>query len=192
MTTELLDQVFATGRTYNGWLDRPVSDHLLRQLYAHVRMGPTSFNASPMRLLFLRTAAAKERLRPALLASNVAKTMTAPVCAIVAYDLNFWEKLTTLSPSKDVRGYFSNNAEFAQLTALRNSSLQGGYLILGARALGLDCGPMSGFDAAKVDAEFFAGTSWRCNFLCNLGYGDADSLYPRAPRLDFDEACSLL
>jgi len=203
---DVLDLLFRKARTHSGWLPKPVSDALLRELYDLAKWGPTSANSSPARFLFLRSAAAKERLRPALAAGNVAKTMAAPVTVIVAYDLKFYEKLPKLFPHNPaMRDNFANNPQLVEETAKRNSSLQGAYLILAARALGLDCGPMSGFDNSKVDEEFFAADKCRdcgeeffpaghvrSNFLCNIGYGDASKLNPRSPRLDFGEACSWL
>ena len=187
-----LDQIFRQARTYSAWKDAEVSDVLLEAIYDLAKMGPTSANCSPMRVLFLRSKEAKERLRPALDAGNVDKTMAAPATAIVAYDMEFYESLPTLFPHADARSWFAGNAAKIEETAQRNGSLQGAYLIIAARALGIDCGPMSGFDRAKVDEAFFAGTPWRSNFLCNLGHGDPEELHPRSPRLDFDAACRLL
>jgi 3-hydroxypropanoate dehydrogenase len=188
-----LDQLFRKGRTYSAWLDEPVSDDKLRELYDLMKLAPTSANSAPARVLFLRTKEAKERLKPALASGNVEKTMKAPVTAIVAYDLKFYEHLPRLFPHlPSAREMFSGNPKMAEVGAMRNGSLQGGYLILAARAVGLDCGPMSGFDNGKVDAEFFAGESVKSNFLCNLGHGDGSKLFPRNPRLEFDEACKLL
>jgi 3-hydroxypropanoate dehydrogenase len=201
-----MDLLFRKARTHNAWLDRPVSDATLRELYELMKWGPTSANSCPARILFLRTAKAKERLLPALAAGNVEKTRAAPVTAIIAYDLRFYDKLPHLFPhNPGMRQAFVDAPQLVEATARRNSSLQGAYLILGARAVGLDCGPMSGFDNAKVDEEFFAtGKCESCdeeflaeghlrsNFLCNLGYGDSSRLYPRAPRLDFEETCVLL
>jgi 3-hydroxypropanoate dehydrogenase len=190
---EAMDILFRKARTHIFWQDKPVSDDLLRQVYDLMKWGPTSANCSPARILFLRTAEAKERLRHALSPTNVDKTMQAPVTAIVGHDLKFYENLPRLFPNNPAaREWFSGNPQLAEVTAFRNSTLQGGYFILAARAVGLDCGPMSGFDNSKVDAEFFSGTSMKSNFLCNLGYGDASKLFPRNPRLDFDEACKLL
>ena len=190
---EAPDILFRKARTHISWLDKPVSDDLLHQIYDLMKWGPTSANSSPGHILFLRTSEAKERLRPALSPNNVDKTMLAPVTAILAYDLKFYERLPRLFPNNPAaREWFSGNAQLAEVTAFRNGTLQGGYFILAARGLGLDCGPMSGFDNAKVDAEFFAGTSVKSNFLCNLGYGHASKLFPRNPRLDFDEVCKLL
>lgn len=201
-----LDQLFREARTHNAWLDKPVSDDLLRELYDVVKWAPTSANASPARFLFLRTAEAKERLRPALAPGNVEKTMTAPVTVIIAYDLLFYEKLPKLFPHNPAMGdHFAQNPQLVEATARRNSTLEGAYLIIAARALGLDCGPMSGFDNSVVDEEFFgAGKCLDCeeeyfpaghvksNFLCNLGYGDPAKIYARAPRLSFSEACTLM
>lgn len=187
-----LARLFLEARTHNAWQDHPVTDDMLRRLYELACMGPTSFNGCPMRVVFVRSDEGKERLCEALLPSNAAKTRRAPVCAIVAHDTVFWTEFPTLSPHKDVRGYFRDDAELTEETAFRNSSMQGAYLIMAARALGLDCGPMSGFDRNKVDAMFFEGTSWRSNFLCNLGYGDPAALYPRNPRLTFETACRLV
>ena len=206
LNDDALDVIFRTARTYNGWLDKPVSDETLSEIYDLMKWGPTSANASPARFLLLRTKVAKERLRPALAPGNVQKTMAAPVTVIVAYDLRFYEKLPKLAPQNPAfRDLFANNPELAEATARRNSTLQGAYLIIAARALGLDCGPMSGFDNAKVDEEFFgAGVereglceeyvpgTIKSNFLCNIGYGDSSSVRPRAPRLDFAEVCHLL
>jgi 3-hydroxypropanoate dehydrogenase len=157
-----------------------------------MKFPPTSSNGSPGRFLFLRTTEAKERIKPALSAGNLDKTMSAPVCVIVAMDLEFYEKLPQLFPHVDARSWFASSKPLADETAFRNSSLQGAYLILAARALGLDAGPMSGFDKLKVDAEFFPDGKWKTNFLCNLGYGNPSKLKPRNPRLEFEEACKLL
>ena len=186
-----LDTLFEAARTYYGWTDQPVTDDELRRVYALLRMGPTSANCSPARFMFLRTAGAKDRLRPALSAGNVDKTMAAPVVCIVAHDPLFYEQLPKLFPHTDARSWFAGNEQLAETTAFRNGTLQGAYLIMAARAAGLDCGPMSGFDNAKVDAEFMYGTGWKSNFLVNIGHGDAEGLHPRAPRLEFDEACRL-
>ncbi len=189
---EALNQLFLTARTHTAWTSRPVPESLLRELYETSRMGPTSANASPGRFLFLTTSEAKERLIPALMPGNVDKTRSAPVVAVVAWDTEFYERLPRLMPSMDLRSWFVGNQPLIDETGLRNSSLQGAYFILAARALGLDCGPMSGFDAEKINAEFFPEGRWKVNFLCNLGYGDHAKLYPRAPRLEFDEACRVL
>jgi 3-hydroxypropanoate dehydrogenase len=188
----VLDRLFRTARTHNRWTERPVSDVTLRELYDLVKMGPTSANSSPARFLFLRSQWAKEKLRPALSAGNVEKTMAAPVVAIVAHDPAFYEQLPRLFPHADARSWFAGNESLAAETAFRNGTLQGAYLILAARALGLDTGPMSGFDRAKVDEAFLASRGWKSNFLVSLGYGDEAGLFPRSPRLDFAEACELL
>lgn len=185
-----LAQLFTEARTHNGWLDKPVDDALLHRLYDLVKMGPTSANCGPGRFVFVKSPEAKEKLRPALSAGNLDKTMAAPVTVIVAHDLNFAEQLPTLFPHVDARPWFAD-PKVAEATALKNGTLQGAYLILAARALGLDTGPMGGFDADKVNEAFFAGTSLRANFLINLGYGDSSKVFARLPRLDFDAACTL-
>jgi 3-hydroxypropanoate dehydrogenase len=202
-----LDAIFREARTYSKWQPRLVADETLRELYDVLKWAPTSANAAPARFAFLRSKEAKERLRPALAPLNVDKTMTAPVTVIVAYDVRFYQHLPKLFPhSPGMAKLFENNPDLIDTTAKRNSSLQGAYLILAARSLGLDCGPMSGFDNAKVDEEFFAAGKpcfgcdqeffpeghVKSNFLCNLGYGDPGGLHPRLPRLPFNEACSLL
>lgn len=192
LNDEALDTIFRKARTHIAWLNQPVSDETLHRLYNLMKWGPTSANCSPARILFLRTKEAKERLKPALAPLNVDKTMAAPVTAIVGYDLEFYDHLPKLFPNNPTfRDYFANSPELAQTTAFRNGSLQGGYFIIAARAVGLDCGPMSGFDNAKVDGEFFPPTQ-KSNFICNLGYGEDSKLYPRNPRLSFEEACKLL
>ncbi|MEO7251174.1 MAG: malonic semialdehyde reductase [Arenimonas sp.] len=191
-----LDQLFRSARTYGGtaqaWLDVPLSDDQLHELYELTKMGPTSANCSPARFVFVRSPEEKSKLRDALDEGNIAPTMAAPLTVIIGSDQEFYEKLPQLFPHTDARSWFAGKPEVIKATAMRNSSLQGAYLILAARALGLDCGPMSGFDAGKVDAAFFAGTSIKANFLVNLGHGDPASLFPRSPRLDFDEACRIL
>jgi 3-hydroxypropanoate dehydrogenase len=187
-----LDQLFREARTYNAWLPKDVTDEQLHQLYELVKFGPTSANASPMRVVFVKSKAAKEKLSPLMSEGNRAKTLAAPVTAIVGTDHAFHEKLPQLFPHADAKSWFEGNQPLIDTTAFRNASLQGAYLILAARALGLDCGPMSGFDNAGVDAAFFAGTQVRSNFLINIGYGDAGrDLFPRSPRLSFDEACRI-
>ncbi len=188
-----LDLLFREARTHNKWHDDAVSDETLHDLYDLLKQGPTSANCSPARFMFLRTKEAKERLAPALSSGNLAKTMAAPVTVIVAYDPKFYEHLPTLFPhNPDATSWFTSNESLAATTAFRNGTLQGAYLILAARALGLDTGGMSGFDNAKVDAEFLAGRGWRSNFLVNLGKGDPEGVFGRSPRLSFDEACVLL
>lgn len=188
-----LNQLFLEARTHNAWQDTPVPDELVHQLYDTLKFGPTSANSSPARFVFLRGKDAKERLAPALAAGNLAKTMAAPLTVIVAYDPQFYEQMPKLFPhNPGADDWFRNDASLAATTAFRNGTLQGAYLILAARALGLDCGPMSGFDNAKVDVEFLSDRGWRSNFLVNVGYGDPAEVHPRGPRLDFDEACILL
>ena len=182
-----LDKLFRVARTHNGWLDRPVPASLLRQAVELAKMAPTSANTLPMRVVFLTTATAKVQIKPALAPQNVEKTLAAPATAIVGYDLGFPELLPKLFPHADARAWFEGNDALIFDTAFRNSSLQGGYLILALRALGLDVGPMSGFDPAKVDSTFFAGTKVRTNFLINIGYGDMAKTFPRSPRLAFEE-----
>jgi len=186
-----LDALFTAARTQNKWTDKPVSDAELQAIYDLVKMAPTSANSCPARFIFVRTPEAKEKLKPALSAGNLDKTMTAPVTVIVAYDPKFYEQLPKLFPHADARAWFSGNPALAEETAFRNSTLQGAYLIMAARALGIDSGAMSGFDKAKVDEAFLAGHGWKSNFLINLGHGDESVLFPRAPRLSFDEACIL-
>lgn len=190
LDNDALDLIFREARSHKAWLAQPVSDALLRQVFELAQTGPTSTNSLPMRVVYVRTAEGKARLRPALHEGNVAKMMQAPVTAIVAYDLEFHAHQKRLFPHRDVAAEYRADPAHSLATAVRNSTLQGAYLMLAARALGLDCGPMSGFHEDMVDAEFFAGTSLRCNFLCNFGYGDSSVLKPRLPRLDFDAACT--
>lgn len=188
-----LDQLFHAARTHNAWQQRPVSDDLLKRIYDTMRMGPTSANCSPARIVFVTSKEGKEKLKPALSGGNLAKTLAAPVTAIIAYDLHFYEKLGQLFPHDlTARSWFDKDEAVAFSTAFRNGTLQGAYLMLAARAYGLDCGPMSGFDNALVDKQFFAGTQVKSNFLCNIGYGDPAGVFPRSPRLSFDEACSII
>ena len=189
---EALDQIFRKARTYRVWRPEPVPESLLRELYDLTRHGPTSANSSPARFVFLTSESAKQRLLPTLDPGNVAKTRTAPVTVIVAYDAEFHEQFPKLMPGSDLRDRFAGKTEFLEETAFRNGTLQGGYLILAARALGLDCGPMSGFSKEKVNQEFFPDGKWKANFLCNMGYGDGSKMPPRAPRLAFEEACQVL
>jgi 3-hydroxypropanoate dehydrogenase len=186
-----LDTLFREARTFDRWTDRPVSDEVLRELFDLLKWGPTSANCSPARFVFVRTSAGKERLRPALSAGNLEKTMAAPVTVVVAHDPHFYDHLSRLFPHADARSWFAGNPALADETAFRNGTLQGAYLILAARALGLDVGPMSGFDQATVDAAFLSDRGWKSNFLVNIGYGDATGQFPRAPRLSFGEACVL-
>lgn len=185
--------IFRDARTHYAWLDRPVDDALLRRVYDLAKMGPTSANMCPLRVVFVKSPEGKEKLKPALDAGNVAKTLAAPVTAILGMEVRFYEQLPKLFPHADAKAWFKDLPEgVLEYIALRNSSLQGAYFMLAARALGLDCGPMSGFNNAKVDEAFFAGTTVKSNFLCNLGYGDASKLYPRSPRLSFEEACQVV
>ena len=192
LSDQALAQLFRDARTHNGWQNKPVDDAMLRQLTELVLLGPTSANSSPGRFVFVKTPEGKEKLRPALSAGNLEKTMAAPVTVIVGMDMAFYEHLPTLFPHADARSWFVGNERLIADTAFRNSTLQGGYLILAARALGLDTGPMSGFDQAKVDAAFFAGTTVKSNFLINLGYGDPSKLFTRSPRFSFDEAARIV
>lgn len=190
-----LDQLFLQARTFRGssdaWLDTPVTDDQLARLYDLLRMGPTSANCSPARIVFVRSAEAKEKLRDALNPGNVDQTMAAPVTAIIGQDMEFYEHLPQLFPYADARSWFAGNPAAIEEAAFRNASLQGAYLIMAARSIGLDCGPMSGFDKQKMDAAFFAGTAVTSNFICNLGYGNRATLTPRGPRLAFDQACRI-
>ncbi len=192
VASDVLDTLFLEARSHNGWLDGEVTDATLARLYELVRQGPTSANCSPMRLVFVRSDAAKARLLPALAPANVDKVRQAPVTAIVAYDTAFHTLGETLFPHRPVMyNMFAADPALARETAMRNSSMQGGYLILAARALGLDCGPLSGFDAQAVDLAFFPDGRWRVNFLCNLGRGDPGRLFARLPRLPFEQACRI-
>lgn len=187
-----LDQLFLSARTHNAWQKRDVPEALLRQLVDLMKMGPTSANCSPARIVFVTSLAAKARLKPHLMDGNVDKTMAAPTTAIIATDYKFYDHLPKLFPHTDAKAWFTGNKEFADTSAFRNGSLQGGYFILAARTLGLDCGPMSGFNNAAVDAEFFAATEVKSNFLCNLGYGDPAGLRSRSPRFTFDEMARIV
>ena len=186
-----LDQLFRNARTHNAWQAKDVPDALLHRLYDLVKWAPTSANSSPARFVFVKSPEAKAKLKDALAPGNVEKTMTAPVTVIVAQDMAFYDKLPQLFPHADARSWFAGNDALIESTAFRNASLQGAYLLMAARALGLDTGAMSGFDAAKLDAAFFAGTTIKSNFLINLGYGDVAGLFPRSPRLAFDEAARI-
>jgi 3-hydroxypropanoate dehydrogenase len=192
LSDDALDQLFRTARTHNGWQAKPVDDALLKRLVELALLGPTSANSSPGRFVFVKTQEAKAKLRPALSAGNLEKTMAAPVTAIVAMDMAFYEHLPKLFPHADARSWFAGNEKLIADTAFRNATLQGGYLIMAARALGLDTGAMSGFDTAKVDEAFFAGTTVKSNFLINLGYGDPSKLFARSPRFTFDEAAQIV
>ncbi|MCR9176376.1 MAG: malonic semialdehyde reductase [Alphaproteobacteria bacterium] len=188
---DALDLLFREARTHNGWLDKGVSEDQLHQLYDIMKMGPTSMNMWPARLIFVTTPEGKERLKPLLMEGNREKTMSAPVCAIIGYDVEFWRHMHRLF-IRDTSGMFKDNPAHAETQAFRNGTLQGAYLILAARALGLDCGPMSGFDNAAVDKEFFAGTTVKSNFLCALGYGDTSKVFGRLDRFAFDEVCQIV
>ena len=187
-----LDLIFRNARTHKAWRDADVSEVKLQAIYDLMKMGPTSANCSPLRIQFVKSDTAKEKLKPALMEGNVDKTVTAPVTAILINDLEFYENLPRLFPHADARSWFVGKEKFIEETAMRNGSLQGAYFIIAARALGLDCGPMSGFSKKKVKQAFFPDKPWEANFLCNLGYGDDSSLYEREPRLAFDEACEIL
>ena len=187
-----IDQLFLNARTHSFWQDKEVSDDLLKQVYDLAKICPTSANCSPLRVIFVKSTSAKEKLRPLLAEGNIEKTMSAPVTAILGHDMEFYEKLPILFPHADAKSWFTGSPELVETTAFRNGTLQGAYFILAARSLGLDCGPMSGFDNKGVDQLFFAGTSFRSNFLCNLGYGIPEKLFPRSPRLNFTEACQIL
>jgi len=187
-----LDLILTGARSHYAWQDKPVPDTLLHRIYDIVKMGSTSMNCCPARFVFLRTPAAKERLVKALKPTNVAKVLGAPVTAIIAYDTEFWRELLRLFPHDDRRGHFSDKPEYAESTAFRNATLQGGYFMIAARAVGLDTGPISGFSNEIVDAEFFAGTTLKSNFLCNIGYADETALFQRLPRFDFDDVCTTL
>lgn len=187
-----LDAIFRTARSYSYWDERSVSETLIRAVYDLMRYGPTSANCSPARFVFVTSKEAKARLEPHLASGNVRQTMSAPMTAIIAHDMRFYEHLPKLYPHTDAASWFTGNEALIEETAFRNGALQGAYLMIAARALGLDCGPMSGFDQEGVDKEFFPEGRFRSNFLCNIGYGDASKLHPRSPRLEFEEACKIL
>ncbi|HXA46324.1 MAG TPA: malonic semialdehyde reductase [Burkholderiaceae bacterium] len=186
-----LDVIFRNARTHNGWLEKPVTDAQLHQIYDLMKWGPTSANCSPARIVFVKSAAEKEKLVSCMAPGNVDKTKAAPVTAIIGMDYAFYEKLPQLFPHADAKSWFVGNQPLIDGTTFRNATLQGAYFMIAARAIGLDCGPMSGFDADKVNAAFFAGTSVKADFICNLGYGDVSKLFGRSPRLSFDEACKI-
>ena len=192
VASSCLDQLFREARTHNAWLDKAVPDALLHAIVDLLKLGPTSANCSPARFLFVKSREAKERLKPHLSEGNRDKTMKAPVCAIIGYDLDFYLHLPKLFPHTDAKSWFEGKKEKIAETAFRNGTLQGAYLIMAARALGLDCGPMSGFDNQGVDRDFFTGTNVKSNFLCSLGYGDASVLFPRSPRFNFDEMARII
>ncbi len=189
---DALNILYTEARSHNHWLDKPVDDALLKQIFDLTKMAPSSANSQPLRVVFVKSQEAKEKLKPALAPGNVEKTMTAPVCAILGMDMEFYEQLPKLFPHTDAKSWFAGNEKLIHDTAFRNSSIQGGYFILAARALGLDTGAMSGFDNAKVDEVFFKGTKIKSNFLCNLGYGDHSKLFPRSPRPAFDDFCKIV
>ena len=191
LPTASTDQLFGAARTHNGWLDTPVADSTLQALYELLKWGPTSANCSPARFVFVRSAERRAKLAACMSPGNTAKVLQAPVTVVIGMDMAFYDKLPQLFPHTDARAWFAGKPQMIENTALRNGSLQGGYLIMAARALGLDCGPMSGFDAAQVDAAFWAGSTVRTNFVCSLGHGDPGKLFARSPRLSFDEACRL-
>lgn len=191
LSQEAFDTLFFNARTYNSWDGREVPDELLVRLYDTLKMGPTAMNGLPGRFVFIKSSEGKQRLEPHLSEGNREKTLAAPMTVIVAYDTQFYQHLPRLFPAYDARPMYRENPDKAELAAFRNGTLQGGYLILAARALGLDAGPMSGFDNAGVDAEFFPEGRYRSNFLVNLGYGTPDGLYPRGERLDFADACQI-
>ncbi len=192
LPAEAMAQLFTAARTHNGWLDRDVPDDLLQLALDYAKWGPTSANCSPMRVIFVRSPEAKERLAPVMSAGNLDKTMAAPATAIIGFDLGFPDLLPQLYPATDARSWFAGNDALIEETAFRNGTLQAGYFILALRAVGLDAGPMSGFDRTKVDAEFFRGTRIKSNFLINIGFGDATKLYPRGPRLAFEDMAKIL
>ena len=188
-----IKDLFITGRTHNDWIEKDVPDSLLHELYNLMKWGPTSANCSPARIKFIKSQEAKNRLVKYLIESNIEKTISAPVTAIIAYDTKFYEFIPKLFPhNPEAKEWFSGSEEFAEVTAFRNSSLQGAYFILAARTLGLDCGPMSGFDNVGIDNEFFSESNFKSNFICNIGYGDHNKLFDRSPRFDFDEVCKIL
>jgi len=189
---EALDILFREARTQNGWEDKPVPESLLRDVWNLSRMGPTSANCSPMRIVFIVSDQAKEKLRPLLMEANVKKCMTAPAVALLGNDMAFYEKLPQLFPHTDARSWFAGNQPLIDETAFRNGSLQAAYFMLAVRALGLDCGAISGFDLEGADKAFFGGTEVKSNFLCNIGYGNGEDVFERSPRLDFDEGCSVI
>lgn len=189
---EMLDLIFLNARTHHHWLPQAVPAELLRQAYDLARMGPTSANTCPMRLLFIESKEAKEKLKSALSPGNIEQTMSAPLTCVIAHDMEFYEKLTYLYPNADAKSWFAGNADLISATAFRNGSIEGAYYMLALRAVGLDVGPMSGFDNAKVDAAFFASTSFKSNWLCNIGFGDASKLHPRNPRFEFSEIAKMV
>lgn len=191
LTGQAMKLLFTEARTHSAWLAKPVDDELLKNIHDLMKFGPTSANCCPLRIVFVKTKLAKERLKPALSEGNIEKTMAAPVTAIFAQDMKFYEHLPVLFPHADAKSWFAGNEALIAETARRNSSLQAAYFMIAARGYGLDCGPMSGFDPEKLDGIFFKGTSFKSNFLCNLGYGDASKLFPRSPRFKFEDTCQI-
>jgi 3-hydroxypropanoate dehydrogenase len=191
LTDIAMDQLFREARSYNSWSSQPVSDELLHELYELMKWGPTAANSCPARIVFVKSDAAKQKLKPCLAVGNVEKSMTAPVVAIIGMDMEFYEQLTKLFPHTDARSWYAGKPDAIRENAERNSTLQGAYLILAARALGLDCGPMSGFDKTATEAAFFPGGRVKANFICALGHGSTEKLHPRGPRLSFSEACRI-
>lgn len=190
---QALDTLFREARTFRKWQDKDVTEVLVKAVYDLMKMGPTEANTCPARFVFVKTPAAKARLKPHLDAGNVDKTMTAPMTAIIAHDMQFFDQMPKLFPHElTARSWFAGKDEKIKLVTLRNSSLQAAYLMLAARALGLDCGPMGGFKAEGINQEFFPNGQYKVNFLCNIGYGDSEGMFPRGPRLDFDEACEII
>ena len=187
-----LDVLFRKARSYNSWQDKPVSDQQLSELYELMKWGPTSANSCPARMVFVKSDEARQKLKECLNEGNIEKSMTAPVVAIIGMDMEFYEKLSKLFPHTDAKSWFAGNDQKIYDNAFRNSSLQGAYLMLAARSMGLDCGPMSGFNYDKMETAFFPGGKVKANFICAIGYGSEDKLYPRGPRLDFDEACQIV
>ena len=192
LSPEIMKQLFTEARTHHHWQAKPVSDDTLHAIYDLAKWAPTSMNSGPMRITFIKSAAEKEKLLPALMGSNIEQVKAAPVTAIISIDTEFFNHMPRLFPAFDAKTMLQSNQAMAEITAMRNSSMQGGYFIMACRALGLDVGPMSGFDNAKVDEIFYKGTTWKSNFLCNIGYGVAEKLYPRGARLDFAEACKII
>jgi 3-hydroxypropanoate dehydrogenase len=192
LNEQVLDQLFREARSHNGWQDKPVSDEQLLQIYDLMKMGPTAANSCPARLVFVKSDEAKQKLKPCLDEGNIEKSMTAPVVAIIGMDMEFYEKLPKLFPHTDARSWFAGKPEKISKSAMRDSSLQGAYFMLAVRSIGLDAGPMSGFNPEKLDEVFFADSKTKSNFICAIGYGDESKLYPRGPRLDFDEACQIV
>ncbi len=192
LSQKTLDQLFVTARSHNGWKETPVPVEMLKKIWDITKWGPTSANCSPARIVFVTSPEAKKQLEPCLMEGNVEKVMKAPVTAIIGQDMKFYDRLGALFPHTDARPWFAGNDKVIKATAFRNSTLQGAYFMLAARALGLDCGPMSGFDEDAVNETFFKGTDVQSNFLCSIGYGNGENMFPRSPRLEFDDACSVL